>query len=301
MILVKLRCLNYYMKQTLFTFAAIVMFCSCGQDHNSSTAKKSTSTTHADSVQLLVRQFAPFINGFWVQKDYVKAMKSTKSPRIAYERVKSDVIAIRINLDDIKGDSLRMPTAISNHEAGWMYLKVKSGHNNQTLATNNLPGSDFSELGYEVKSGDTNVVIYHYAPNKRLIEAISYIKELPQTNPENKLVNVGYRIVNQVLIAGNYSTTDSNGHPEMVKMDNEGNITGFGDFSAYEVNIDFAEGMLENLDDIKFTNTGGKDRPSYIFKIDADTLNLYQELQNADSTELVKGRLIYRLVKSKVK
>ena len=292
------------MKKNFYTVVFFSIFLSCGS--NTKSNHQDTLAHNANkidnSAKGLLKRFGPFINGFWVKKDYVESIIKTKSPRQSYSKA-NGMVAIIINRDSVKGDSMTAAVGWENHEGGELVLKLKTGQMQSALKTTLVtvednPG-DFYELGYRVVAHDTNVIVYHYNKQKKLIRSDLYMKDLPEVGKPSELSDVGYRRVNQALVTGVYSALDSIGQPLKIKMDNEGNITGFNGFKSYAVNIDFAEGYRENLDEIWFDPFDNKKRKAYAFKIKRDTIKLYDTSLNADSTELILGKLKYNLIKQK--
>jgi len=92
--------------------------------------------------------------------------------------------------------------------------------------------------------------------------------------------------------------TDSLGVVSKINFDPHEKVKGFFDFKTYHINIDLNSDVMDNLDEIAFDGFT-KHYISYSFKIDADTLKIYDTRPNADSTELVLDKLKYKLVRVK--
>jgi hypothetical protein len=103
-------------------------------------------------------------------------------------------------------------------------------------------------------------------------------------------------ITNKKLITGKYTTTDSTGNRLKVEFNNNGKVSGFLNFKTYYINADFEAGLENNLDEIDF-DVNTKKQKTFTFRFNADTLNLYDTYENADSTKLVLGKLKYKLVR----
>jgi hypothetical protein len=104
--------------------------------------------------------------------------------------------------------------------------------------------------------------------------------------------------INRFLFAGNYILKDSTGSVSKISFSEDGKVSGFLSCKSYLVNIDLNSDVNDNLDEIGF-DIRTRHHSAYTFKIIADTLNLYDTYENADSTKLIQGELKYKLVRQK--
>jgi hypothetical protein len=103
-------------------------------------------------------------------------------------------------------------------------------------------------------------------------------------------------LINKGIVIGNYILVDSSNVNTMVSFSPLGKIDGWGKYKSYSINYDFATGPMNNLDEIAFD--GNTDNwASFTFKINADTLNIYEYHADADSVEMIRGSLKYKLVR----
>jgi hypothetical protein len=179
-------------------------------------------------------------------------------------------------------------------------LFLKSGHLPTSLKID-LPDydvkSNFYELGYEVNKGETNLVLYHYNSNGKIIDKTLYTKvaDSPETG-DDAASGIDY-ITNKKLFSGKYELIADNVSTE-VEFNDAGKVTGFPDATKYYVLTDFMAGPANNLDQLIF-NLYAPEQICYTYTFNADTLSLYEIKPNADSTLLLADKLKYKLVRKK--
>lgn len=103
-------------------------------------------------------------------------------------------------------------------------------------------------------------------------------------------------MINKTLISGNYILTDTLNRSFKVSFTNDGYVSGFGDFKTYFVDVDFETPPGNNMDQIAF-DLNSKNDKLYAFKINRDTLNLYQTSYDKDSIDMILGKRVFKLVK----
>jgi len=243
----------------------------------------------------------PIIHGVWVKKDYIEDVSKTKSP---YESSSffSGVACMQIENTGPKSDSLNIGYSLNNHEGSDFILYFKNGQNASSLKTNlsdyDLKGG-FYELGYRIKNRDTILILYLYDRRKVLKNSVQYIRVANKALDENDAAWGIEYITNKKLLTGKYLLTDSIGKTVNVSFFEDGNVLGFKGFEHYYLATDFGGGEPGgNLDEIIF-DLNSKNPSNLTFKINSDTIYLYGTYLNQDSTELIAGKLKYRLVKQK--
>jgi hypothetical protein len=160
-------------------------------------------------------------------------------------------------------------------------LWVYSSHSaSKTSFLGRFDGEDnarrFFEFAYETNPRDTFLVF----EKKRYIRA-----------PKNSVGALEY-LVNKTLITGTYTLINSN-KSRLVKFDNNGTVNGLPRYLTYYVNTDFVAGG--NVDEICF-NLHRKDQSCFAYKIFADTLKIYEEIETKE-TGLRIGEIKYTLVR----
>lgn len=240
------------------------------------------------SSQVLISQFKPFIQGVWVKSDYIEKILATKSP-LAAQDLASGLTTFNIQTDSIKGDSVKVAAGWNNHEGSELTLKFQQGKTEQTILL-----GDF-DLGYSIKNGDTTLVLYGYDKDKNEHTTTRYTKAL---NKQNGLSDGMDFLINRGLIAGNYTLNNIPGNRGAITFTNDGKVTGLADFKTYALNTDFVAGPENNLDEILF-NLYSKAQKSFTFKINKDTLNIFDTRESADSINLIVDKLEYKLIKQK--
>ncbi|MBD1392715.1 hypothetical protein [Mucilaginibacter glaciei] len=222
----------------------------------------------------------------WVKQDYIDKIISTRSPLLASDKV-IGITTMHFNTAQIAADSLVAGVSYDNHNPGSVVLRFKPGKSNS-----GLPFGE-NELGYSTKNRDTSLLLYQYYQNKWVITP--YVKALQQSSGTNLQEGIAY-LINKNLFAGNYTLTDSLGKLSTVKFKNNGEVTAFFNFKKYTVENSFDNKTLNNLDQITF-NIFSSDEKTYIFKIDGNDLNLFESKKDTKAGLLVRGRLLYKLVR----
>ncbi|WP_295714456.1 hypothetical protein [Mucilaginibacter sp.] len=274
------------MKKSLFPVLVLALLVACKSSTKQST-KDSTTTPLEVAPKIDIENIKSKIQGTWVKKAYIDKVIETKSPLAAVDEA-SDLTTFVINTDDIKGDSLKVLAGWGNHDGSELTLKFKAGKQPSSI----IFGA--GELGLSSVNGANILTYYRLDEKSKKTIATQYIKALSQK--PNELGEGTYYLVNKGLIAGDYTMTDSLGVISKINFDPHGKVSSFLGYKTYNINIDLNSDVMDNLDEIGF-DSFSKDPKSYSFKIDADTLKLYDTRPNADSTELVLDKLKYRLVR----
>ena len=276
------------MKKSLFPILLLALLFACKSSTKQST-KDSTITQLEVVPKIDIDNIKSKIQGTWVKKAYIDKVIETKSPLAAVDEA-SDLTTFVVNTDKIKGDSIVVLAGWGNHEGSEMTLKFKAGKQPSSI----IFGA--GELGLSSVNGTDILTYYHPDEKTKKTIATQYIKALSEK--PNELEEGTYYLVNKGLIAGDYTMTDSLGVISKINFDPHGKVSSFLGYKTYNINIDLNSDVMDNLDEIGF-DYYNKNHKSYSFKIDADTLKLYDTRPNADSTLLVLDKLKYRLVRVK--
>lgn len=274
---------------------------------NQKASIKKSDTLHTKSASLkdqtagLVIQYQSFIDGAWVNKEYIDEIVRTKSPKEAFNKT-GDMTTMLIDVTHIKNDTSRIAVGYGNHEGGEMMLKFLPGRipGSIRVAEALVPDSGkwFYELKYAVGNHDTTLMLYSYdVKTNKLKDSTVYIR------PSKKFQSTGlgsatYYLVNKVLIAGTYVLADSLNQTKRVIFYADGKVTGLDGYKSYYVNVDFTT-PPNNLDDILFSLGGeiDKNAKSYAYHFDNDTLKIFETSMAKDSIDEVLGKLKYKLVR----
>jgi hypothetical protein len=246
----------------------------------------------------LIEKFKPILQGVWVRSNYLADVIRTRSPYASFSKLKG-YASLTIEMDSIKNDKLEIGVSLNNHEGYSFDLLFKPGHTPTVLKIQQhdyAPTNDIFELGYIVKSQDTSLVLYHYKDKSyHLIDSTTYTR----VTKKSAINDTGYGInffVNQKLITGNYSSTDSAGNTSPVKFKTDGTVYGLANFKTYSVGTDFEAGPENNLDIIYFDDI---EQNTLAYKINRDTITLYSTRENSDHSLLDLGKVRYKLIKLK--
>jgi hypothetical protein len=287
------------MKKLIFSCLILLLIISCKSNTKPTNANSLSATQPLNTTEALIQKFAPIIQGFWVKSDYVTAITHSRSP-YASRKSLDGLAAIEIKMDSLKKESVLAGASLNNHEGYQFAVLFKAGHKSNSIETH-MPdwnvNTNFYELGYTVNGKDTTLVMYHYNKNNRLLDSVAYTKVLNNYAYNYMDYGISY-LTNKALISGRYTTTDSTGTALKVEFNDEGKVLGFLEFVKYDINTDFVAGPENDLDQIYFDDYE-KNQKQFLFKIKADTLNLYDVNKSADSIHLVWGKLKYKLVRVK--
>lgn len=228
-------------------------------------------------------EFEPIMHGAWAKSSYVDKVIKTRSPLAATDQAQG-ITALLFDRNSIQGDSLLVLAGWGNHDSNEILLRFKQGTRDRSL----LFGA--GEIQYTVVNKDTLLTIYLPDDKTHDIKATVY-KRSPVKKDELSS-GLAY-FINKGLVAGNYILKDKPG--EIINFLATGEISNFLNFTSYSINIDLNSDAMDNLDQMTFDYATGY--KSYSFKVNADTLKLYETRPNADSTLLVLGKLKYTLIR----
>jgi hypothetical protein len=279
------------MRKIIFLCFIASVFATC-KNNSKSTTNDSLRNSLATKKQTdsLIKKFKPIIQGVWVKADYINKLIKTKSP-LAASDLAAGLTTIYINTGDIHGDSIVSMAGYDNHDGANATIKFQAGKNQSTIIFN---GRD---LGYAIENGDTVLIFSQYDNKKERFFKVKYIRVLKK-QPEGDLGYGMHIYVNKAIVAGNYTLSDSTGVISNVYFSEDGKVNGFLNWKTHMINIDLNSDVNDNLDAIYFKNSN-KENGNYSFKIIADTLSLYNTYENSDSTELLLGKLKYKLVRQR--
>jgi len=230
------------------------------------------------------------IQGVWVKADYVNKVSKTKSPLAASDQA-TGITIMYINTDNTNGDSIIVPVGSYNHDGSTLTLKFIPRENKSSIALGD------GELAYSVGHRDTILTFANFDQEKKQFIKTQYIRTFKRQPNDDLADGIDYYI-NKILVAGNYTLTDSTGTKFKVNLSEDGKVSGFLNCKTYMINIDLNSDVNDNLDGIYF-KSADKENKNFSFKINADTLSLYETYENADSTELLLGKLKYKLIRNK--
>jgi hypothetical protein len=243
------------------------------------------------------KKFKPILHGVWVPSDYIAELVNTKSPHKASDYLKT-ISEIVIDTSGDLLDSLDVGISLGNHEGSQFVLYFKQGQSSNALLTSitDLDEKNGSyELGYLANVADTFIILYHYDKNKKLVDQTKYIK-VKEVQPGKSLEDGFQYMVNKKLIAGSYKAIDTTGKELMVKLSNDGSISGFPNRKTYYILTDFVAEDEEGPDEICFDIQTSYEN-CYGFHIKGDTIQFFTPQENKDDTIIQKNPVMYTLVK----
>lgn len=287
------------MKNGAFLIIVLTALISCKSKTKTPVSDTVLQTINTSVKPSLLQQFKPIMQGSWIKSDYITDLSQTKSPYISSKKL-TNAVALEIELNEVQDDSVKVGVSLNNHEGTEFTLFFKQGHKPNSLKTNWVDykvSSNFYELGYQITGGDTSLFLYHYNKNNHIIDSVKYTRVLAKQKDNDLGYGITY-ITNKLLISGNYELIEDNGATSKISFNNEGKVSGFPDYETYYVNTDFVAGPQNDLDQFSF-NINTKQQKDYLFKINLDTLNIYNIDFSADSVHLKWGTLKYKLVKRK--
>ncbi|MGF7037892.1 hypothetical protein [Mucilaginibacter lappiensis] len=278
------------MKNSLLLVFIFSIFISCKSNTKPPIKDSIVVTQSINQTQEVIKKFKPIIQGVWVKSDYVDKVIKTKSPATAADEA-TGMTTMYINTDKITGDSILVGAGWNNHEGGELTLKFKAGKGKSTI----LFGG--GELGYSIKNGDTVLTTYWPDEKKSNKIIVTNYRRVLIKQAEDMGYGIQY-IINKQLISGKYNMKDSIGNNSIVKFYNDGKVSGFLNFKTFYINTDFVAGPQNNLDQLIF-DVQTKVQKDFLFKLQSDTLNIYEVNVSADSLRLERGKLKYSLIRQK--
>ncbi|HEY9000343.1 MAG TPA: hypothetical protein VIM89_03240 [Mucilaginibacter sp.] len=278
------------MKNIFYAFILINFLFSCRSNNRQTVKDTLTTEPTAGQTNELIKKFKPIVQGNWVKKNYIDKVVEKKSVLAAADEV-NDITAMNIDIDSIKKDSLAVVLGWANHDSSEGILKFQQGKNPSSLKFNG------GNLEYSINKGDTLLTFSRFDEQKKKTISTTFIRAMIKS-PKNDLGYGLSHLINKGLIAGNYIMTDTTGSSSKVAFTNDGKVDGFLNHSTYEINFDLNSDPMDNLDEIRFDRDKNT-YSSFSYKITADTLSLYETYPNADSSELILGKRIYKLVKQR--
>ena len=278
------------MKNTLCILFIISALASCKSKTKQSEKDASSKILTSNLSKDLIKKFKPMIQGVWVKADYVNKVSKTKSPLAASDQA-TGITIMYINTDNTNGDSIIVPVGSYNHDGSTLTLKFIPRENKSSIALGD------GELTYSVGHRDTILTFANFDQEKKQFIKTQYIRTFKRQPNDDLADGIDYYI-NKILVAGNYTLTDSTGTKFKVNLSEDGKVSGFLNCKTYMINIDLNSDVNDNLDGIYF-KSADKENKNFSFKINADTLSLYETYENADSTELLLGKLKYKLIRNK--
>jgi hypothetical protein len=276
--------------------------CHNNQPNQENSSKFLAKLSPADS---LIEKFAPIINGGWIPSDYIEDLKKTKSPWKSWQDIGESGDLLSINSKEIKGDSLVI--AVGNGGAGpdEFTLFFKKGKIlNSIIMIESLRYDTLNRyLAYEITRHDTNLILYicnragTKIVNQRKYERAKDEYTGYDTIPSMSGSSSAY-FHNKLLVSGKYSYTDSSGKKHNAQFSDFGKVSGIGNFKTYYVLDVFGQGPGDDTDVIMF-DMNKKTKDDYVFKINEDTLNLYETKGFNDSGYIYGSFLSYKLIRQK--
>ncbi|WP_374949373.1 hypothetical protein [Mucilaginibacter sp.] len=271
------------MRKRAIVFAIIVALASC---KGKPTAPLSVQKSATDSTQLLIAKLKPILQGVWVKQDYIQKVIASKSPLAGLDKV-IGITTIQFNIDNIEADSLQAKVSYDNQQAGGVELIFRPGKH-----TPAMPFGE-NELSYSINGGDTSLILHQFYQNNWVLTP--YVRALKNWNGRELQEGIIY-LINKNIFAGTYQLTDDTGKTCIVKLSIDGRISGMPNFSTYLAENTFDSKLKNNLDQITFDIFSSNEK-TYAFNFEGNTLNLYETKTAGNSTQLLQGKLKYKLVK----
>ncbi len=202
---------------SLSSFLFLVIACQTNSSATHSTEKNPLS----DSPQTV----KSIINGDWYQASYIDSIQQTKSP-FRSQKSLAEYVELHIDSSEAKGDSLTIE-APSIHEGTNFLIYFKPGKTATSFPTNISDGDKknaFYELSYKIFRNDTSLIIFHYDKFNKIIGQTRYLRAPKSSEGALQFM------VNKTLFAGNYKAEDSSGNLSVLKLTDDGIVTGLQGF-----------------------------------------------------------------------
>jgi hypothetical protein len=289
------------MKNIFYLLFFFVFFTSCKSNTKKNGGKDTvTIKKNTDKAQSLISEFKPIIQGSWVNRDFINKIAKTQSPYLAKDDA-GNICTMLISTKFIEGDSLKIEVGYGTHEGGDFTLKFHQAKVKGAIIAYPAPGGnidgDTYGLKYKISKNDTTLILYTFNKDGKTTDSTYYFKVFNDFEGHELGYSL-YYMVNKTLISGNYILTDSVNNKTKVSFDSFGNVSGFPNAKTYAIDVDFETPPGNNMDQLNF-ELADKKTSLYAFKIDRDTVNLYQTSFDKDSIDFILGKRIYKLIKQR--
>ncbi len=112
--------------------------------------------------------------------------------------------------------------------------------------------------------------------------------------PKNNAGALQY-LVNKTLFSGTYTLVNSS-LSSLVKFENDGKVSGFTGFSTFYISTDFVASPENNIDEVHF-DIQTANQKNYAFKINEDTIKLFDLIEIPGRDSISRRQIKYTLVK----
>ena len=269
-----------------YSFVFSIIWTSC---QNSPSSISLVKINESDSLKV---KFAPILNGDWVATSYFDSISISKSPYRS-QNVLPGIVEFSIDLHNSIADSVLLG-ASGIHEGISPTLYFRKGKLETSLPIN-LYGEEkenFYELGYQTNNHNTTLLIYKYNRDGSLVSTIKYSKV------RNHKEDAFQYQLNKMLFSGIYNVTDSSGKSFEVELTNDGVIKGLPNQNKYFVMADFVADEENAEDQLCFEIQTSK-QVCYGYKINGDTLQLFDQVEDENKVFLKLGDKKYEFVRKK--
>jgi len=282
----KFSALSVFLLNLLFSFGAISVI-SCGQTPGADTAKSSQSD------KISRQDLLKIIEGGWVNQDYRESLIKLHSPMFAAEAGRP-VQEMFFDISNVSGDTVLNGTGRLNYMEGERFDVVffeKDGATKMKIDQGrNYADSKVIYLDYSISaSADTMLLLINQANN----DTDLFVREFRSAPMKAGIpVNALEHFVNLSMFEGEWTATDGT----KVVFDASGNVTGWGKWTWYSVEID-KYGAEVQPDIISLYNE--KIGASYVYTLDNDRLSVYNYDAETDDSQWSRGNLVVELVRKK--
>jgi lipopolysaccharide export LptBFGC system permease protein LptF len=245
------------MRNTLYLLICLILFgCELSSEElNENIKSEKTKTEYIDTPDELI--------GFWVNEEYLNALKQTRSTKKSSEMGVDDFYKISDNNSVMR---------LNLHEGGANNIILMTSKSNGQIFS-----ADTTESYFKIELNNMYLVI----DNRKYIKSPVGLKEM----------------VNNTLFVGNYMIDN-----KPVQLEENGKVIGLDSIVYYEANLDYADaGMQHDKIYLKFKNE--KERRIYLYEFVSDTLKIFNvdcltmDEESDYCLEVEKGKEFLRLIK----
>lgn len=259
--------------------------------------------TRLSETDSLENVFLPIINGDWARVEYVEDLRKTLSPLKTYDNIGENDCALYINSKRVSNDSLLVYVSFGGGGSTFYSTHFKKGGKPNSILLERYAGADNNcLLGFEIHQADTNLILYECDSSGSVVNSIRYLKARNELTGDDSIPSQTFTGLayyrNKLLVSGTYNFVDTTGKNGTAIFNDFGRVKGFGGFNNYYVEGVFGQGPPDT--DLITFNYWGKPTKDYLFKINKDTLSLFDFTYN-DQYVVVKGspHIAYKLIRQK--
>lgn len=263
-----------------------------------SVGKSENVEKNLNVIDSLKQDYVSRMNGVWVMTDYINDIQKNKSPLKSFVLLNGKGVVELSIYKSLSKDTVLCSAVINNHEELNFTGNLKSNENSVlTINLEDYYTDCHYEIGLDTIKNKISIVLYRLNLENKLIEKRYFTKIIEHYDITNKIESGISRLVNEMLLAGQYRQVNAKGKESIVAFNSNGSITGFESFKSYYISTDFLLVPTQSFDQILLETQDGKHQ-AFGITIKNDTVYFNQIKGNDERFDSLKlGKTKYILTK----